>query len=233
MTWRQLIFVVIPYAAVVLAVTGSILRFRYRPWTVTSATSQLLEHRKLYWGSIAFHWGILLVLAGHLLAVIAPMLVDAWNASPWRLFAIQATGLALGLWALAGLLVLGWRRLSDGRVRAVTLPMDVVLLVLLFVSVVTGVVTGIFYGSGMFWFTSLATPYLRSLVTFAPRPDLIIDLPVVIQIHVMNLFVLLAVLPFSRLIHMITLPLGYLVRPWQLIIWNRRPTRAVSVDERR
>jgi nitrate reductase gamma subunit len=53
---------------------------------------------------------------------------------------------------------------------------------------------------------------------------MIAPLPWVIQLHVFNFFVLLAVFPFSRLVHIITYPLGYLFRPWQLVVWNRRPS---------
>ena len=40
-----------------------------------------------------------------------------------------------------------------------------------------------------------------------------------------NFFVLLAVFPFSRLIHIATYPIGYLIRPWQIVISYLAPQR--------
>ena len=48
------------------------------------------------------------------------------------------------------------------------------------------------------------------------------------QIHVVNAFLLVAIFPFSRLIHIFTVPITYLWRPYQTVVWNRRERR---VDE--
>ena len=58
----------------------TIYRSIYRPFTVSSLSSQLLERKKLYWGSISFHYGIVLVLLGHLVALLLPQGLRLWNA---------------------------------------------------------------------------------------------------------------------------------------------------------
>ncbi len=222
MIWDTIWFVIFPYISLAMAIAVTIYRGIYRPFTVSSMSSQLLERKKLYWGSISFHYGVVLVLLGHLLALVLPRSLLLWNAIPIRLYLLELTGLALGIWALAGLCVLLLRRLSEKRVRAITTPMDLVVLVLLLVSLITGVLVATLYRFGTFWFTVIFSPYLVSLITFQPQLTLVAPLPWVIKLHVVNFFVLLAVLPFSRLIHIITYPLGYLVRPWQIVIWNRK-----------
>jgi nitrate reductase gamma subunit len=216
-----MVFVVFPYVAVVLAVVGTSYRLIYRPSTVSSQTTQLLEERKLFWGSVSFHWGLMLVLGGHLLALLVPRGLEVWNGAPLRLYLLETTGLALGFWSLSGLAVLAWRRLSEPRVQAVTHPMDVIILALLAVSMITGVLTAVLYSFGSFWFTSVLTPYVWSLAALGPRPDLVADLPLLVQMHVFNFFLILAAFPFSRLVHALTLPLGYLLRPWQIVIRHR------------
>ncbi len=223
MNWTTVFFVILPYMAVAVCVGMTAYRAVYRPSTLSSLTSQLLEHKKLYWGSTAFHWGVMLTLAGHVLAIVAPRALQLWDGSPIRLYLLEATGMALGLWALAGLLILLWRRASEARIRAVTSPMDVAIMLLLLVSLATGVSVALLYPYGSLWFTGVATPYLWSLATLRPRPELLTDMAVLVKIHVFNFFLLLAAFPFSRLVHVITLPLSYLYRPWQLVIWNRRP----------
>jgi nitrate reductase gamma subunit len=227
-SWNTLAFLIFPYVAVALAVAVTLVRAIWRPSTMTSRTSQILEGRKLFLGSVPFHWGIILILLGHLLALLVPRGLELWNSGPLRLYILESTGFALGLWALGGVLMLSWRRFSDGRVRAVTRPMDAVVLALLVLSVVTGVLTAALYRYGSAWFTAVFTPYLWSLVTLRPRPGLVEDLPWLIQVHALNFFILLAVFPFSRLVHIITLPLGYLIRPWQLVIWVRRPAASAQ-----
>lgn len=227
MDWNSLFFLIFPYLAMITAVVATVYRSIYRPFTISSLSSQLLERKKLYWGSISFHWGIVLILLAHLGALLFPRTLMLWNSVPVRLYLLELTGLALGLWALAGLLILVWRRIVEPRVRVVTSRMDAIVLVLLLVSLVTGVWTATGYRFGSAWFPTVFTPYLLSLLTLQPNTALVAPLPLVIKLHVLNFFVLLALFPFSRLVHIITYPLGYLIRPWQIVVRaRRRPAEA-------
>ena len=222
MDWNTLLFLIFPYLALITAVVVTVYRSIFRPFTVSSLSSQLLERKKLYWGSLSFHWGIVLILLGHLAAMFFPNSLAAWNARPLRLYLLELTGLALALWALGGLLILIWRRVSERRVRVVTSPMDALVLLLLFVSIFTGIWTAVGYRFGSAWFTAVFTPYLWSLLTFQPQIALVAPLPFAIKLHAFNFFLLVMVFPFSRLVHIFTVPLGYLFRPWQIVISGRR-----------
>ncbi len=220
MTW--FLFAIFPYIAVTLAVAVGVVRAVRRPFSVSSLSSQLLERRWLYWGSQSFHYGILLVLGGHLLAFLLPGTLRAWNGSPARQLALEITGLGLGLYALVGALILVLRRLTNARIRVVTSPMDLLVWLALLVSLVTGVLTAGVHRYGSTWFTGVFTPYLWSLARFAPEPERLDGLPWLVRLHAFNFFVLLALFPFSRLVHLVTVPVGYLVRPWQLVVANRQ-----------
>lgn len=228
MNWNDLLFRIFPYVAAAVFVVVTAYRMRYRPFTVSSLSSQLLEREKLYWGSVSFHWGLTVILLAHLAALLVPSSFEAWNAAPVRLYLLEGTGLALALWALVGLSVLLYRRLSSARVRAVTTPMDLVVLGLLLAQVLSGLLVAVGYRFGSFWGTGVFVPYMRSLFTLSPRPELVADLPWIVQTHAALFFVFLAVFPFTRLVHIVTLPLGYLVRPWQIVIWPGKRTRGVS-----
>ncbi|MDH3518150.1 MAG: respiratory nitrate reductase subunit gamma, partial [Acidimicrobiia bacterium] len=190
---NQLLFVVFPYVAIALAIVVSVIRWRRHPFSVSALSSQLLESRKLFWGSVSFHWGISLVLVGHLAALLVPRGFELWNGEPARLYLLEATGLALGLWALFGVGVLIYRRISVRRVQAVTSPLDVAVLALILVQVVTGVWIALGYRWGSFWGTSVFVPYIWSLLTFQPQPELVAPLPFVLQLHAFSFFVFLAV----------------------------------------
>lgn len=222
MNWDTVFFVMFPYISILLCVIVTVYRSVYRPFTISSLSSQLLERRQLYWGSISFHWGIVIILTMHLLALLFPVGLKLWNSVPVRLYLLELSGMILGVWCLGGLSVLVWRRLTSRKVRVVSTRMDFVVLALLLVSVITGLVIATAYRFGSFWFTAVFTPYLVSIFTLQPAVNLIVPLPWVIKLHVINFFVLLAIFPFSRLVHIITYPLGYLLRPWQVVIWARK-----------
>lgn len=215
------LFGVFPYLAVALAVLGGVQRYRTLRYTVTAHSSQLLEARLQYWGSVPWHNAIILVLLAHLAAIFFPGTVAALLGSSGRLVAVEVTGLALGLLALLGLLVLMVRRL---RLGAVTVPLDWVVMLLLLLQVATGVLTAWTLRWGLAWFPFVASPWLASLVRLQPRVDLMASLPLLVKIHAVNAFVLIALLPFTRLVHIVTVPLGYLWRLPQLVIWRRSPT---------
>ena len=220
MSGNEMLFVVFPYAAFALLVIVSIARWRLHQFTVSSMSSQLLESRRLFWGSIPFHWGLTLILLGHLAALIVPRSFEIWNSVPLQLLLLEITGMALGLWALFGIVVLIARRIQVPRVRSVTTTMDGVVLAVILAQIVTGLLIAIGYRWGSFWGTAVFVPYVRSLLTLSPRPELVEALPVVLKLHVLSFFVFVAIFPFSRLVHIITLPLNYLTRPWQKVIRN-------------
>ena len=78
---------------------------------------------------------------------------------------------------------------------------------------------------GSAWYVHTATPWLRALLTFQPEVQYLGALPTIVKVHAANAFLLVALLPFSRLAHMLSVPLGYLTRPYQVVIWYRERVR--------
>ncbi len=214
-------FILLPYAAVSIAVSVTILRWTGRIFSVSTLSSQFLEGNELFYGSVPWHYGIIGVLTGHLVGLLIPNELLLFNSVPIRLWALELTGLALGLLAFAGLVALIVRRFSTSRVRAVTSVVDVILLGLLLVQVGTGVYTAIFSRWGSSWYAISAVPYLYSLFSFSPDTTMIAPLPFVIKWHMVNAFLLIGIFPFSRLVHALVIPIWYLWRPWQRVIWYR------------
>jgi nitrate reductase gamma subunit len=208
----------LPYLAVAVTVVGALWRFRAMRHTVTSSSSQLLESRLQYWGSVSWHYAILLVLLAHLAAVFLPGLMVAALSSPGRLIVVEVTGLALGLSALGGLAVLCLRRLN---LRGDTTWLDWTVMALLLLQVVTGVYTSVTARWGYAWFTYVATPWLGSLVRLAPRVEPMASLPLTFKVHALNAFVLVALVPYTRLAHIFVAPVEYLWRLPQVVLWRR------------
>lgn len=214
------LFIAFPYVAVVVFVFGAAYRYRKTGFTVSSLSSQFLEGKTLFWGSVPFHIGLLVVFLGHLVAFVLPQATLAWNSVPVRLIILEVTGFVFGLSVLIGLASLMWRRFTNARVRAVTTKMDVALEVLLLAQIVLGSWIALGYRWGSSWFAADLSPYLWSLVKFSPETEAVFALPWVIKLHIVGAFAIVFVIPFSRLMHFLVAPLHYITRPYQQFIWN-------------
>lgn len=53
-------------------------------------------------------------------------------------------------------------------------------------------------------------------------------MPAVIKLHLVSAWIVVAVFPFTRLVHMLALPIGYLWRSFQIVRWNR-PRKSILV----
>lgn len=214
------LLVAFPYVAVVTFVGGILYRWRRKGFTVSSLSSQFLEGKTLFWGTIPFHIGLLVVLLGHLVAFLLPQGLLAWNAQPLRLLVLEGAAFVFGLTVLIGLAALMFRRLTNARIRAVTTPMDIGIELLLLVQVVLGCWIALGYRWGSSWFAADLTPYLWSLVTVSPETAAVSAMPWVVKLHVVGAFAILFMIPFTRLAHIIVAPLHYIVRPYQRVLWN-------------
>lgn len=227
---NQILFVAFPYVAIGMCVVGVIYRYRSSKFTVSSLSSQFLEGKTLFWGSVPFHFGMLVVFLGHLLAFLFPRTTLAWNGNPVRLIILEVTAFTFGLSLLFGLIHLIVRRLRVARVRVVTTRMDMVVEGLLLVQVVFGIWIALGYRWGSSWFAADLSPYLWSMLTFDPQIAAVSAMPWAIKTHIVGAFLLLLLIPFSRLVHFLVVPLHYLWRPYQQVMWNWHPKKIRSPE---
>lgn len=215
-------FVVLPYLAILSLLLGSIYRYRYSGFQVSSLSSQFLESKQLYFGNRPFHWGLIFLFFGHLTAFLVPRSVLAWNQVPVRLHILEITAFAFGLMVLTGLILLIIRRIKTKRLHVVTTWMDIFVYLLLLVQVITGLWTAFFFRWGSSWFAMVLTPYLYSIFTFNPDVAAVTQLPFMVRLHIVSAFVLVGMIPFTRFMHFLVYPFAYLWRPYQLVVWNYR-----------
>ncbi len=214
------LFAVFPYVVFISAIGISIWRYYSSGFKFSSLSSQFLENRELFWGSVPWHMGILIVLCGHLVAFLFPKEILIWNQIPVRLLILEVSALSCGLLALVGIVLLIHRRLTNARVKVVTTKVDLVVLALLFIQVGSGVSIALTYRWGSSWFALAMAPYLKSIFLLEPNINYLIGMPFMVKLHVLNAFCIIGVLPFTRLIHFLVPPIAYIWRPYQLVIWN-------------
>ena len=213
-----ILFGAYPYAIAAATAIGFVRRFGQLRDTVTSSSSQILEGRLQFWGSVSWHYAILTILFAHLAAIFLPGAVAGLLSSPARLLAVEVTGFGLGLTALWGLLVLGVRRLP---LRGRTTWLDWAVMALLLLQVATGVWVAATSRWGLAWFVRTASPWLGSLVRLSPRVDLMANLPWPVKVHALNALLLVALVPYTRLAHIFVAPVEYLWRLPQVVAWRR------------
>ena len=214
------LFIGLPYATLIVFLVGTIYRYRAAKFSYSSLSSQFLEGRQLFWGSVPFHWGILLLFFGHLIAFLIPKSVLAFNSHPLRLFVIEVASFMFGVIVLFGLLTLFMRRMRNPRLKPVTSRMDIAIEILLILQVVIGLLLALTARWGSTWFASVMTPYIWSIFFLQPDISAISTLPVLAKLHIVGACLIFMLIPFSRLVHLLVVPLHYLWRPYQRVIWN-------------
>lgn len=222
-------YVAIPYAALAVFVVGHVWRYRVDQFGWTTRTSQLFEKKWLAWGSPLFHFGALLAILGHAAGLLIPASwTDALGISEhlWHTTAV-AMGTFAGVLVCAGLAILVARRfVLSRRMRLVTTRMDVVLYVILTVEIALGMAQTVgvnIFGGGYDYRESVAV-WFRQIFYLQPDASLLASAPLVYRLHAITAFALLAVWPFTRLVHVWSVPIGYLSRPF--VVYRRRGTGA-------
>ena len=231
------LWVIVPYLCLATFVVGHFWRYRYDKFGWTTRSSQLYENRLLRLGSPLFHFGLLGVVAGHIIGLLVPR---SWTETVgvddhlYHLVAV-AGGLAAGLMAFAGMTILIYRRRTVGPVFSATTAMDKVMYAFLGAAIVLGlwntIAGSIFTVGGDYNYRAGVSVWYRSFLAFAPQPALMADAPIGFQLHALVAFGLFALWPFTRLVHVFSAPLGYLTRPY--IVYRSRDDQLGSRPSRR
>ncbi|WP_433035316.1 respiratory nitrate reductase subunit gamma [Actinomycetospora sp. CA-053990] len=230
-----LLWLVFPYVCLVILVGGLVWRYRYDKFGWTTRSSQLYERRLLRWGSPLFHFGILVVLLGHVMGLLVP---ESWTTAlgisdhAYHVVAV-ALGTVAGVCTLVGMAILIYRRRTVGPVFSATTKMDKVMYLVLGTVIVLGLAnTAIanILGSDYDYRTGLSV-WFRGIFYLQPDPALMAAAPIGFQLHAIAAFALLALWPFTRLVHAFTAPVGYLTRPY--IVYRSRDAHLGSRAPRR
>ena len=226
----QLLFAALPYAVMVVFLLGTIQRYRAQSFSYSSLSSQFLENRQHFWAMVPFHYGVIAVIAGHVVAFLIPRQVLLWNSNPLRLYVLETTALIFGITTLVSLGAIILRRLTVPKIKVVTTTADWVIYVLLLIQVITGVYIAIFRPWGSSWFAASAAPYLWSLIKLNPEIGYLVAMPLSVKLHIVNAFLVIGFFPFSRLVHILVVPNMYLWRKPQVVRWNRDPRTARVIE---
>lgn len=215
----ELLFIVLPYLAFAIFLLVSIRRYIRETFTFSSLSSQFLENQQHFWGLVPFHYGIIVILTGHLVGFLIPREVLWWNSRPLRLYVLEISAFVFGLLTMVGLISIIVRRLTNPKLKIVTSVADWILFGIFVVQIFTGLYVAVFHSWGSSWFASSAAPYLWSLLTLSPSISYITAMPLMVKLHIVCAYVMIMFFPFTRLVHALVVPNPYLWRKPQVVRW--------------
>lgn len=220
-------FGIYPYIGLSVFLIGSLVRFERGQYTWRSGSSQILRTSQLRWGSNLFHIGILFLFAGHFVGLLTPhwLYEHFITAGAKQMVAVFSGGIA-GTICFIGLTLLLHRRLTDARIRTTSSPMDIAILLVLWLQLVLGLVTlpySIQHSDGG---TMLAlSEWAQRIVTFrGGAAELVSAVDWPFKLHLVLGITIFVLFPFSRLVHIWSAPVGYVFRSYQ-VVRRRSPAR--------
>lgn len=223
----QFAFQMYPYVAMAVFFIGSWARYDRAMYTWRTGSSQMLSDKGMRWGSNLFHIGVLAILAGHVVGLLTPHAVyEHFISTPHKQLLAMIVGGVFGALCLVGLCILLWRRLTNPRVKAAGSVGDTLVLVVLLAQLLLGlfsivVSAGHLDGSVML----LLAEWAQHIVTFRwGAADYVQGVHWVYKAHIILGMTLFLIAPFTRLVHVWSIPVGYFWRPYQVV--RRRPASA-------
>lgn len=201
-------FTVYPYIALTLFIAVPIIRHHFGGFRWTTRASGFFERPAMGIAAMAIHWGLLILVVGHTLGLVGGL---ATKASWVDLF--HWIGLAGGVLAFYGFTLALLRRIVVPEMRAVSQVDDYLVLGMLVVISFTGLYPVL--ADKSFGLSYTVGPWVRELFQLTPEVGGMAGLALISKIHIIMAFTFFAYFPFTKMVHMWTLPLGYLARPYQ------------------
>lgn len=225
---NSLLFQFYPYIALAVFLLGSWVRFDYDAYSWRTGSSQLLSGKWMRLGSNLFHIGIIVVLLGHLVGLLTPhVLYERVLLAGQKQFLAMFIGGIFGVICLVGLVILLARRLFNPRIRATSSGRDILVLLLLLAQLLLGL-GSIFVSAGHMdgvQMLKLAN-WAQAIVTFTPgAAGYLVGAHWIYKAHIFLGMTLFLIFPFTRLVHIWSIPLSYLRRPYQVVRKRQAPVK--------
>lgn len=220
---NKLIFAVYPYIALTVFVVGSWIRYDAEQYTWKTDSTQLLSTSNMVLASNFFHIGILSIFAGHFAGLVMPhgMWLGLGISDLTHQWIAIVAGSVFGIMCLIGGGILWLRRMNNPRVRAGSRYSDIFVLSWLMVTLILGLSTipvSISHANHGDPSTMLAlSTWVQSVLTLNPQPEALANVSGIFKLHMLFGMTAFLIFPFTRLVHVLTAPINYLGRAYQVV----------------
>ncbi|WP_080682948.1 respiratory nitrate reductase subunit gamma [Paenibacillus polymyxa] len=220
MMLEQFLWVIFPYMCVIVFIVGHIFRYRNDQFNWTAKSSEFIEKKQLMIGSLLFHLGIIPVIMGHVSGLGIPktwMHALGVNDHLYHIGAVYVGGI-FGVMTFLGMLILTSRRFTIRNVRRLSTASDLIVNVLLLAIVCMGMFATLVTNAVQpeFDYRETISIWFRGLFIFRVDPTLMRDVPMSFRLHILMGFAIFAFWPFTRLVHVWSVPLNYVRRSYIL-----------------
>ncbi|PBB07016.1 MULTISPECIES: respiratory nitrate reductase subunit gamma [Salimicrobium] len=224
----QFLWVILPYMCIVSFIIGHIFRYRHDQFSWTAKSSEFIEKKQLMIGSLLFHIGIIPVIFGHVAGLGIPkewMRAVGVNDHLYHLGALYVGGL-FGVVTLVGMLLLTYRRVSIKAVRKLSTSSDIIVNVLLLFIVFLGVYATLVTNNVQpgFDYRDTISVWFRDLLILRPDASYMTNVPFTFKVHAITGFLIFGLWPYTRLVHVWSVPVHYVGRSH--ILYRRHKRRA-------
>ena len=221
------LFQIYPYIAIAVFAIGCWARFDHDAYSWRTGSSQFLSNKWMRLGSNWFHICIIAILGGHFVGLLTPHAVyEHFMTSGQKQLMAMVVGGIFGIICFVGLSILLLRRLFNARIRATGTDRDLLVLVLLYVQLILGL-SSIVVSSGHMDGAQMVKlgEWAQHIVTFRlGAADYMLDAHWIFKAHVFLGLTLVLIFPFTRLVHVWSMPIAYLRRPYQVVRKRQAPT---------
>lgn len=223
MSVMKFFFAVYPYICLTVFVVASWIRYDHEQYTWKTDSSMLLSKSNMVFASNFFHIGVLSIFGGHFAGLVLPHGLWAGlgiSDMGHQWVAIYA-GAVFGTMALIGGVILWARRMFNPRIRATSRFTDSFVISWLMLTLVFGLATlpfSIGHANHGDPAVMLAlAEWVKSILLLNPQPDLLAGVDPIFRAHIFLGMTVFLIFPFTRLVHILTAPISYLGRAYQIV----------------
>lgn len=219
---NNLLFSYLPHIAFAVFWFGLITRIIIANRTIQANSTQFLADNRVKIGSNLFHSGIIAVFLGHLTLFIPEEIYHLVMTTEVKRIIALSFGSFFGLMALIGMLLLLNRRIYSERVRFTSNFHDYFILILLIAEAVLGLISvATTAGSTVEEYAALSI-WAQKVVTFQPDAGAVIaSHGIIYKIHITIGLLIFMIFPYTKLMHMLVLPLVYFMRTGFQVVRSR------------
>lgn len=218
---NMIFYIIIPYICLISLIIGLIVKITTSKLTISAPATGFFEKERLSIGTTSWHYGIVFVLIGHILGLLFPMLILELLSDVSVKVGLSILAITFGFSAFFGLIILIVRRLITKTVFKTTRFVDIFILCVLLIQVSLGIYIATNYRWGMGWYASNVAHYIYSIILLNPKVSLVSTMPFLVGLHFSIGFIIVGLIPYTRLIHFLYVPIGYIFKKPQLIIYLR------------
>jgi nitrate reductase gamma subunit len=217
---NNLLFTYLPHIAMAVFWFGLITRIVLTSKSIQANSSQFLSKKGLRLGSSLFHFAIIMVFIGHFTGLFTPeSLYHLVISTEMKRILAIIMGSVFGLLSITGIIILIVRRTRNDRIRLNSSFQDYFVVFLLLVEMTLGMMSITQTASSSVENYAALGIWAQKIITFQPdAASVIADHSIIYKIHIVVGLFIFIVFPYTKLMHMIMMPVAYYIRSgYQLV----------------